>query len=127
MGMYTELVVACRLSGAMPAEKLLLLKRLIHERDAIEALEVSGLKVPFSIGGSASFPCLHAELGFDDFYQDHVLDMRISRKNRGEFEWFLRWLRPHVVAGSGSHDLWASTHYEEDRLPTLYFLDEDDR
>lgn len=124
MGMYTELVVGCRLVK-LPNDVWHQLDRLVGEREVIEVVDNNGAAWPFAIGGSADFPCQHATLEIDEYWDSFVLNIRMSRKNyHGEMESFLRWLRPYVAAGSGSHDLFAWTHYEEDRLPTFYFLDE---
>lgn len=124
MGMYTELVVACRLAGTIPDEALGRLKRLVLERGNIDAIDYSGTAWPFAIGGSADFPCQNASLELDDFFGSYVLNIRMNRKNyHGEMESFLRWLHQYVVAGSGSHGLWASVHCDEDKMPTFYFLD----
>lgn len=125
MGMYTELVVACRLTPDIPAEALHQLKLLILEKEHIIVTDKSGKLWPFAVGNSTGFPCQHATFEFDEFTHGWNLDIRMSRKGYCQvFDSFLRWLRPYVAAGSGSHDLFAWTHYEEDRLPTFYFLDE---
>lgn len=59
----------------------------------------------------------------DDIDKRWHISTRSNIKNyNNEIQTFLEWIKPYIVCGSGSKDLYAITIYQEDKEPKLYYL-----
>jgi hypothetical protein len=129
MGMYTELVMACRLKDDVPEDVIKILQYMCGEK-------VDDLKIPtdHEFFSYELWPMLNA----DSYYfvgQTHSmirkvheligwrLTVRTNIKNyHDEIEKFLDWLNPYMKYYDPIEFL-GYIRYEEDVFPTLIYLD----
>lgn len=131
MGMYTELIVGCTLKKNLPkvcvnALTLISNRKEINENDKeteefIKEYDLYNICWSESAYFGAPSHCIFRRLedNCEDYYS---LSIRANLKSyNGEIEKFLEYIRPYVYWGSGTHELYAMTIYEEDKEPTLWF------
>ena len=131
MGMYTELIVGCTLKKNLPkvcvnALTLISNRQEINENDKeteefIKEYDLYNICWSESAYFGAPSHCIFRRLeeNYEDYYS---LSIRANLKSyNGEIEKFLEYLRPYVYWGSGTHELYAMTIYEEDKEPKLWF------
>lgn len=129
MGMYTELIFGAELKIDTPNEVIEALKYMIGETEEkpenfplpdgrCEWLFQSG-SYYFAVNNPVS------KMWFDDIGKRWRVSTRSNLKNyEDEIETFLEWIRPYIDGGSGGRNLYAITIYEEQEVPTLYYLHE---
>lgn len=126
MGMYTELVIGCRIPGT--------------ELDAIDVLQDwhrDNADAPshplfkterwghIGCSGSYYFPVTRGDMRFrsDTISEEWELDIRCSFKNYGnEVALFIDWLKSINAEGKGDRGFAGYHMYEEDDEPTLIYL-----
>jgi len=104
MGMYTELIIGCRLKQDTPAEVVSVLLELIEGEPVTRATD---LGFCCSLFKGSSFAYFAVREPRANMYTDDegfiVIDSRAHFKNHDDLiERFLSWLKPHVYDGSGS-------------------------
>jgi hypothetical protein len=75
--------------------------------------------------GSYSFPgTTEPSFKYDEIAKQWYLHFRTNIKNYdNEIEKFLDWIKPYIKQGSGAANFYAIVTYEEDVIPTIYYLD----
>lgn len=133
MGMYTELIISCRLKQNTPIEVIETLQWMCLPLPRPEPKPAS---YPFGSGEdnriSIMFRCSSAYFPFTmepkftkDAFDQYTLITRSNIKNySNEIERFLDWLKPYIESGSGIRNFYAIVCYEEQAEPTIYYLDE---
>lgn len=142
MGMYTELILGCKLSKDAPEvlTKALdaVINHYIDEKHKVSK-EVEQFIEDYSL--VSLFWCSSYYFGvnhpnsafwFDTIDQSWHISSRSNLKNyEDEIETFLNYLSPYVEYGSGTDEVYAYVMYEESKRPTVYSLksieDYDDR
>lgn len=129
MGMYTELVMACRLRKDTPEDVIKILKYMCRTED----VELSDLKIPtnhdlftterwnwmlvcdsfyFSGDSHTTFST------YEGISKDHFLTVRSNLKNyNNEIENFLDWLSPYMK----DHGFLGYMRFEATDTPTLFY------
>lgn len=130
MGMYTELILGCRLSKDAPKILTDSLDYVINgKEDDLVSEEVKDFVVKYDLGylcHSASYyfgQCLPTSLFcYDKISKQWVLSIRSNLKNyEGQIENFLDYISEYVTKGSGyENEIYAYVQYEEDAFPTIY-------
>lgn len=128
MGMYTELTLGCRLSEKTPKVCLDALDFCINKRGNLyPKLEefIDRYDLEYIVNSSSVY------FGFNQpvhvfeptFCDEYILFVRGSCKNYdGQIEKFLDYLKPHIVKGSGSDNIYATVIYETAKDLTIYKL-----
>ena len=134
MGMYTELILGCKLKPETPQEVIDIIKWMCEPDDKRgeppEAYPFSSkgrMKWLFRMSSYyfsvSSTPAPH--FVFDENGDNWILSTRSNLKNyEDEIETFLEWLKPHIESGSGEREFYAIVTYEEQEEPTIYYLHE---
>lgn len=131
MGMYTELIIGCRLKTETPKEIINTLQWMMRD-NAGEPQPVNiprGHRVSWMLRSAGSYyfgatSPVPAILSYDEIAESYRFHARFNIKNyEKEIDNFLAWLRPHVEQGSGIREMWAIVTYEESD-PVLHFLRE---
>lgn len=134
MGMYTELILGCKLKSETPNEIIDVLTYMtVKDQDGFELPEAwpfpadSRHKWMFW-GGSYYFGVTHGTepyFQYDAISKAWILSTRSNIKNyNSEIETFLAWLKPWIEQGSGAREFYAIVTYEEAAAPTIYYLNE---
>lgn len=132
MGMYTELILGCRLREDTPDYIIEALDHVINHiseddrtisQEAEEFIETYDIPRIFW-SSSFYFGMCHSHRIFEynETTRCYVLDVRSNSKSGLKIDKFLNVLVKYIKAGSGSHDIYAYVHYEEDKMPTIYSL-----
>lgn len=132
MGMYTELILGCKLKSETPSEVIDAIKWLTGDKEyqanntsPIIAQGDNRINWMFNSGGSYYFGA-HSGIrnfDYDDIGDQWQLTARFNIKNySNEIQTFLDWLKPYIEQGSGNRDMYAIVTYEESE-PELFFLD----
>lgn len=137
MGMWTELILGAKLKKETPKYVIETLRYLVGD------LKRKPKKYPaiFKEAADPSFPLGNykimftyshwyfavdkpfAELWYDSVSGCYKINTRSNIRNYdNRIEIFLKWLKPYIVQGSGSRDMYAIVTYEEDSDPTIYYL-----
>lgn len=126
MGMYTELILGCRLKRDMPIEVLDTINSLVGGSwfETRTVLDRLGLFTNPLVGSSYYFGVCESQAYFeyDQISHAYVLSTRANIRNRQDIEKFLEWLKPYFKFGSGAREMYAVVTYEESDEPTLYYL-----
>lgn len=133
MGMYTEIVVGCKLKKDTPDQVIYILRYLCNLDTETEPKELPDHPFFKTKGWRSIAACgsyyfgvhnAHSRLVFDDIDKSFNLSIRANLTNyENEIEKFLYWLKPYISQGSGMRELFGYELYEEDSMPTLYFLE----
>lgn len=136
MGMYTELVLGCKLREETPQEVIDAIAFMVRPKSMFEVApanlpggEDTRIVWMFNSGGSYYFGAHSGEVkfSFDEIANSWRLTARFNIKNySNEIELFLNWLHPYVEQGSGNRDWYAAVTYEEAEQPTIYYLKDTD-
>lgn len=120
MGMYTELIVGCRLHSGTDVEVT------EHLRGMIAGANWDGPDTALLVSSSQYFgvnePC--CTMWYSSAWQAWHLSLRCNTQFPSMIEEFLAWLEPYVAQGSGARDVWAMVWPEEADVPTVYALRE---
>ena len=133
MGMYTEIIFGAVLKENTPKLIIDTIKKLINN---YEDIDNKTMKHPFfnsdrnwllNSGGSYYFPgTIKPKFWFDNITNQWFLLFRTNIKNYdNEIEKFLDWIFPYISQGSGSRNFYAIVTYEEQSIPTIYYLNND--
>lgn len=127
MGMYTELVLKCRIKENSPDSVKAVINHLFCSADAPETLPEHpffGLTRWHCIGGMSSFyhhPEVVNSVPKFDFTDSNYIFSRSDIKNYdGEIEAFIDWIKPYLENEEGECIGWS--WYEEDLQPTLIII-----
>jgi hypothetical protein len=140
MGMYTELILGCKIKGDAPKEVIDTLKWMCESKDRPVMEHDFPSCWPFPKDsrhkylfwmGSYYFGVTNPHppiFEYDDNGNAWQLSTRSNLKDYGnEIESFLTWLKPHIEKGSGTRDFYAIVCYEEQAEPTIYYLHEEEQ
>lgn len=124
MGMYTELVLKCRIKGSAPKEVMDVIQYMFAGADKPARLpehEFFTLPRWDSIGNCCSFyhhPSVVNSCPKFDYSEEQYIFSRSDIKNySGEIQAFLDWVKPYIDAMEGQCIGW--TWCEEELQPTL--------
>lgn len=127
MGMYTELVLKCRVKESAPSSVMAVINHLFCGADAPETLPTHpffGLTRWHCIGGMSSFyhhPEVVNSVPKFDFTDSNYIFSRSDIKNYdGEIEAFIDWIKPYLENEEGECIGWS--WYEEELQPTLIII-----
>lgn len=131
--MFTELILGCSLTKDLPKEcvnalTLISNREEINKNDKetkefIKEYDLYNMCWSESAYFGAPPHCIFRRLE-DNYGNYYSLSIRANLKNyTGKIEKFLEYIRPYVRWGSGTHELYAMTIYEEDNYPTIWFKD----
>lgn len=133
MGMYTELIFSAGFIKDLPDEVVDTLKYMISGEDRPEHLPSheffdSGAVTWLLRGRSYYFAdTIDPRLRFDKIGKNWILSSRSNIKNYdNEIELFLDWIKPYIAEGSGLREFYAIVCHEEQEIPTIYYLHEED-
>lgn len=127
MGMYTELVLKCRIVDRVPDAVEEVLQHMFNGKEMARAwpAELSADRMP-CIGSCSSF--YHTPFALSKYSNEgtnpsgkggYIFSRSDLKNYGGEIEQFLDWLRPYMEDDPGSCIGWQ--WYEEDEVPTLIF------
>lgn len=142
MGMYTELILGCKLKSTTPIPVIVTLAHMLNDEDTLYSLiyeeDINKYELPLFISesgrdvlSSSSYYFLPRAIGklwYDSNCKSWCISSRSSLKNyKNEIEDFLKWLVPHIDSGCKSKlgSYYAITTYEED-IPKVYYLNSDE-
>lgn len=127
MGMYTELVLKCRIKESAPDSVKAVINHLFCGADDPETLPAHpffGLTRWNCIGGMSSFyhhPAVVNSVPKFDFTDSNYIFSRSDIKNYdGEIESFIDWIKPYLENEEGECIGWS--WYEEELQPTLIII-----
>lgn len=134
MGMYTELILGCKLSKSAPKLLINALDAVINhwnEKDYGDASDevkdfIIKYDLPYLFHGSSY--CFGVSRSNSAFWFDNItgcwyISTRSNLKNyEDQIENFLAYLKPYVEQGSGEADIYAYVLYEECSKPQIYSL-----
>ena len=134
MGMYTELIFGAALQKDLPDEILGMLEWLMDPQEGkltrllphpLFSTERYSMVIR---GAGGSFPAWSRPiLEYDNAWRRWKFSFRSHFKNYdGEAQAFIDWIYPYVVDGGGPYNLFATTQYEADAVPTLYFMSDEE-
>jgi hypothetical protein len=133
MGMYTELILSCRLKKQIPRDLIYTIATLVNQTNVIDALpndckmlyNIDDLHNPL-VGDCYYFvPGSYAKFWYDTITHSYCLMSRSAIKNHNnEIEKFLELIKPYIDQGSGALNTYAYVHYEEDDEAKVYSLRE---
>ena len=131
MGMYTEIIFGAELKEDTPNEVIETIYDLITcdnidefkyvpEHDFFKTSRWWMLQY----GGSYSFPGrIDSRFYKDNISNTYFLHFRTNIKNYDqEIELFLDWIKQYIDNGSGIGNFYAIVCYEEQKEPTIYYL-----
>lgn len=131
MGMYTEFVFAIELKKETPKDIIKILAFMVDESEEEEYptdlpkhefFETARWNRLFISSSSYFEGITSSKLIFDDISKTYFLTTRSNLKNSNkEIEKFLNWIKPYIE-GYG-HKFLGYTRHEEDKEPTLIYLD----
>ena len=129
--MYTELIFGATLKKDTPDKIINALNYMLGN------VEVKPIDFPLSDGrcewlfkGSSYHFAVNNPVndmwkdGIDEQY--HVSTRSNIKNYYGEIEEFLEWIKPYIEQGSGSREMYAIVIYEEQDIPTMYYLDNEE-
>jgi len=129
--MYTELILGCSLKRDTPGIAINTLLWMCGKKDKPEALPnhsfFNGEENRKFIFQSGSF-YFGINKGVSEMWLDKIdnawrISARGNIKNYNqEIEQFLDWVKQYVAAGSGNREFYAIVCYEEQDVPTIYYL-----
>jgi|TARA_R110000782_G_scaffold144735_1_gene237574 hypothetical protein len=128
MGMYTELIFGAELKSDTPIDVINTLKYLVGDIDIPSNLLYTEDRNPL-MGGSYYFGVNTSvtKMYFDGISDAWVLSSRANIKNYGnEIETFLEWIKPFISQGSGNREMYAIVIYEDQEIPSIYYLNDGD-
>jgi hypothetical protein len=128
MGMYTELIFGAELKSDTPIDVINTLKYLVGDIDIPSNLLYTEDRNPL-MGGSYYFGVNTSvtKMYFDEISDAWVLSSRANIKNYGnEIETFLEWIKPFISQGSGNREMYAIVIYEDQEIPSIYYLNDGD-
>lgn len=68
-----------------------------------------------------------SKIWYDNISKDYRISTRSNLKNYDdEIELFLDWIKPYIRSGSGLENVYAYVLYEQDKIPTVYYLGENE-
>ena len=131
MGMYTELIFGAALKKDTPDKIINALNYMLGN------VEVKPIDFPLSDGrcewlfrGNSYYFAVNNPVnnmwkdGIDGQY--HISTRSNIKNYSGEIEEFLEWIKPYIKQGSGSREMYAIVIYEEQDIPTMYYLDNEE-
>ena len=131
--MYTELIFGCSLKRDTPVIAINTLLWMCGKKDKPEALpnhsffnDEENRKFIFQ-SGSFYFGINKgvSEMWLDKIDNAWRISARGNIKNYNqEIEQFLDWVKQYVAAGSGNREFYAIVCYEEQDVPTIYYLED---
>lgn len=131
MGMYTELILGCKLKKDTPEDVIQILKFLVGDGEKPKALPCheffTSARWDIALTMSSYYFAICESL--QKFWKDKIsetwiISTRSNIKNYdNEIEKFLDWLKPYIHQGSGQRNFFAISCYEASEEPTIYYLD----
>lgn len=132
MGMYTEMIFGAKLKGSTPKNIIDIIQSLVDGKESEIKDKPSH---PFfqterqwllTSGGSYYIAgVMSPQFQKDEMTNQWSLFARTNIKNyRGEIEKFIDWIKPYCEQGSGANDMIAVVIYEEEKTPTIYYLND---
>jgi len=130
MGMYTEIIIGCRLKRDTPEEVIESLQELLkiddegtedynfpeHEFFKSERFRWMFFSASYYFGTPP-----HRVLERDSLDEAWQFSTRSNLKNYdNEIQKFIDWIKPYVEDGSGQNDIFAMSMYEESEEFTVY-------
>jgi hypothetical protein len=139
MGMFTELIFGCSLKKDTPYYVTEILEFMLDESDFKSDELLSDIpNYPLFTSDTRwriMFVCSSYYFGvdnpvnkmwYDDITNNWIISIRCNFKNySNEIELFLDWIKPYIDKGSGTRDIYAIVTYEQDSIPTLYYLEDE--
>ena len=132
--MYTELIFEAELSKDTPKGLIDAFTTVSGKDTGIEVtsskLEISNFIEKFDLNMlvnccSAYFPAQHSffNMYYNKYLNTYGIFIRSDLKNyEQQINEFLEFIKPYVVMGCGSNDIYAYVLYELDERPTIYSL-----
>lgn len=126
MGMYTELIFGAELKKDTPEEVIKDLKAMVdcdlgNISEAAKEFQRVFCGTSYYFGVSEPVK----KMWWDRISKAWHLSTRSNIKNYGsEIERFLAWIEPHISSGSGIRNFYAIVTYEENSVPKIYYLHE---
>lgn len=134
MGMYTELILGCKLSKNAPKLLINALDAVINHwneknyGDASDEVKdfIIEYDLPYLFHGTSYYFGVNrpnSAFWFDNITGCWSISTRSNLKDyEDQIENFLTYLEPYVEQGSGECDIYAYVLYEGAKKPTIYFL-----
>lgn len=131
MGMYTEFIFGARLKENTPQDVINTLKYYCGQLEEMVGLafKTKSGRNPLNNGGSYYFGVINTtpQMLYDSIAKSYIISSRTNLKNyEDEIEDFLKWIKPYCDSGSGSNEMYAIVTYEEQDIPTMYYLRTDE-
>ena len=132
--MYTEFIFEAELSKDTPKALIDAFTTVSRKDTGIEVtsskLEISKFIEKFDLNMlvnccSAYFPAQHSffNMYYNKYSDTYGIFIRSDLKNyEQQINKFLEFIKPYVVMGCGSNDIYAHVLYELDEQPTIYSL-----
>lgn len=127
MGMYTELVMACKLKKNAPEDVVETLKYMVGDSEYLAAIPTHDLfktdrwKSMLRCDSYYFDGDTNSTFRYDDIGKSYVLTIRCNLKNYcDEIEEFLNWIIPY----SNTNGFVGYSRYEESETPTLIYFNE---
>ena len=127
MGMYTELVMACKLKKNAPEDVVETLKYMVGDSEYLAAIPTHDLfktdRWKFMLRCDSYYfdGDTNSTFRYDDIRKSYVLTIRCNLKNYcDEIEEFLNWIVPY----SNTNGFVGYSRYEESETPTLIYFNE---
>lgn len=141
MGMYTELILGCRLKKETPQILIQSLNYIINKGNSPED-EISRKKIKqtlpqkeidafidewnlINLLRSSSYYIgapVYGYFCFNSISENYELSTRSNSTGRNLISEFVQYIKPFVEQGTGPNEIFAMVQYEEDEFPTLYGL-----
>ena len=134
MGMYTELIFEAKLSGDTPKDVIdaisLVCKDCANIKTTSSAFAIDNIIEHFDLwylltSNSAYFPAQYSysRIYYNELEDTYSLFIRSDLKNyEKQIDKFLEYIKPYIVKGMGSKDIYAYVLYETGSEPTIYSL-----
>ena len=127
MGMYTELVMACKLKKDAPEDVVETLKYMVGDSEYPAVIPTHDLfktdRWKFMLRCDSYYfdGDTNSTFRYDDIRKSYVLTIRCNLKNYcDEIEEFLNWIIPY----SNTNGFVGYSRYEESETPTLIYFNE---
>lgn len=125
--MYTELIFGAALKVETPNSIIEALKYMTGElkEKPVNFVLPDGKCEWLFMGGSYYFAINNSvnKMWLDDIDKQWHISTRSNIKNyESEIETFLEWIKPWIDSGSGGKEMYAIVIYEEQDIPTMYYL-----
>lgn len=133
MGMYTELYLTVGFKENTPNNVINILKYMCDPKEYVEPDFLPHDEEFFTKTHWAKFfrnsshnfaPASTVNLWYNDIAKGWFLTLRCDLKNYdNQIGSFLKWIMPYVYVYGGSHSHIGHIRYEEDREPTLLYIE----